>query len=84
MEDDLRARRRHQGDLRAAIAAPRASALVLAGLPLLGLLMGSGVGAEPWRVLTQTGTGQLLLVAGFVLELDGLAWSRSLVARAVR
>jgi tight adherence protein B len=84
VEDDLRARRRHRLELRAATAAPRASALLLAGLPLLGLAMGSGVGADPWAVLTTTATGQVLLVAGVALEVLGLTWSRRLVRRAVR
>jgi tight adherence protein B len=84
VEDDLRARHRHRLELRAATAAPRASASLLAGLPLLGLAMGSGVGADPWGVLTGTGVGQVLLVAGVGLEAAGLAWSRRLVARAVR
>lgn len=84
VDDDLRARRRHQQELRSATAAPRASAMLLAGLPLLGIAMGSGIGADPWHVLTATGTGQALLVAGVALELAGLAWSRRLVARALR
>lgn len=84
VEDDLRARRRHRLELRAATAGPRASAMLLAALPLLGLAMGSGVGADPWGVLTTTPTGQVLLVAGVALECAGLAWSRALVRRAVR
>ncbi|MCW2578910.1 MAG: hypothetical protein JWR82_511 [Blastococcus sp.] len=84
VEDDLRARQRHRRELRSVTAAPRASAAMLAGLPLLGLAMGSGVGADPWRVLTTTGTGQGLLVAGVALELTGLAWSARLVRRVVR
>ncbi len=84
VEDDLRARVRHRAELRAATAGPRASAAVLAGLPVLGLLMGSGVGADPWRVLTTTGTGQALLVVGVALEVAGLVWSRRLVDRALR
>jgi tight adherence protein B len=84
VEDDLRARHRHQLELRAATAAPRASALLLAGLPVLGLAMGNGVGADPWRVLTTTATGQVLLVAGVALELAGVAWSRHLIQRALR
>ncbi|TFV90551.1 pilus assembly protein TadB [Blastococcus sp. CT_GayMR16] len=84
VEDDLRARSRHRLELRGATAAPRASASLLAGLPLLGLAMGSGVGADPWAVLTGTGVGQVLLVAGVALEAAGLAWTRRLVARAVR
>jgi len=84
VEDDLRARARHRAELRAATAGPRASAVVLAGLPVLGLLMGSGVGADPWRILTTTGAGQALLVGGVALEAAGLTWSHRLVERALR
>jgi tight adherence protein B len=84
VEDDLRAQAAAETELRAAVAGPRASAAVLAGLPVLGLLMGSGVGADPWRVLTTTGTGTVLLVAGVGLEVAGLAWSARLVRRAVQ
>ena len=83
VEDDLRARHRAALELRLATAGPRAGALLLAGLPALGLAMGSGVGADPWSVLTTTGTGQVLLVAGVALELTGVAWSSRLVRRAV-
>jgi tight adherence protein B len=84
VEDDLRARRRQRSDLHSATAGSRASALLLAGLPVLALAMGSGIGADPWRVLTTTPTGQVLLVAGAALEAAGLAWSSRLVRRAVR
>ena len=84
VEDDLRARLHAEQELRSAVAGPRASATVLAGLPVLGLGMGSGVGADPWRVLTTTGTGSVLLVVGVALELAGTAWSARLVRRAVR
>jgi tight adherence protein B len=84
VEDDLRARLHAEQELRSAVAGPRASAAVLAGLPVLGLLMGSGVGADPWRVLTTTGPGTVLLVLGVALELAGTAWSARLVRRAVQ
>ena len=42
------------------------------------------MGADPWRVLTTTGTGTVLLVLGVGLELTGMAWSAGLVRRAVR
>jgi tight adherence protein B len=83
VEDDLRAQLRLQGELRAATAAPRASALLLAGLPVLAFAMGSGIGADPWAVLTGTPVGQVLLVVGVGLEAAGLAWSARLVRRAV-
>lgn len=83
VEDDVRARLRHARELRTAVAGPRASAALLAGLPLLGLAMGGGIGADPWRVLTTTGTGQMLLVLGVALEVVGLAWTARLVRGAV-
>jgi tight adherence protein B len=83
VEDDLRARAHSRRELRAALASPQASALLLAGLPVLALAMGSGIGADPWQVLTRTPVGQVLLVAGVGLEVAGLAWSRRLVARVV-
>jgi tight adherence protein B len=84
VEDDLRARQGQRRELRTSTAAPRASALLLAGLPVLGLAMGSGVGADPWRVLTTTATGQVLMIVGVALELTGLIWSRQLLRRALR
>jgi tight adherence protein B len=84
VEDDVRARSRQRQDLRSLTAGPRASAALLAGLPLLALGMGSGIGADPWHVLTATATGQVLLVLGVALEGAGLAWSARLVRRAVR
>lgn len=83
LEDDLRARHRHRLELRTATAGPRASAVVLAGLPALGLAMGAGIGADPWRVLTATGAGQVLLVTGVLLELAGVAWVGRLTRRAL-
>ncbi|GHE12134.1 type II secretion system F family protein [Klenkia taihuensis] len=81
-EDDLRARARTREELDVALAGPRASSRVLAGLPVLGLLMGAGIGADPWTVLTTTPVGTALLVAGCGLEAAGLAWTRRLTERA--
>jgi tight adherence protein B len=83
VEDDLRSRVRQQQDLRTAVAAPQASAVLLAGLPLVALAMGSGIGADPWHVLTTTPVGNGLLVVGIGLEAAGLAWSSRLVRRAL-
>ncbi|SDF58990.1 type II secretion system F family protein [Klenkia brasiliensis] len=81
-EDDLRARARTREELAVALAGPRASGRVLAGLPVIGLLMGAGIGADPWTVLTTTPVGTALLVAGCGLEAAGLAWTRRLTERA--
>ncbi|MEV6910782.1 type II secretion system F family protein [Amycolatopsis sp. NPDC051071] len=67
--------------LKAKMAGPRASAGVLAVLPLMCVLLGEGMGASPVRVLTGTGAGQLLLVVGSALIWGGTAWCRALTGR---
>ena len=47
VEDDLRARHRLRLELRTATAAPQASAALLAGLPVMGLAMGTASGRTP-------------------------------------
>lgn len=79
---DLRAGRRRQRLLAGLLAGPRASAGLLAALPVLGLLMGAALGADPLRVLTSTGPGQLALAAGVGLDLAGILWTGRLVRGA--
>jgi len=84
VETDLAKRGRQRADVRAAAAGHRATVALLAGLPVLGLAMGSGIGAEPVRILTMTPIGNVLLLTGLGLELLGLAWSRQMTGRAMR
>ncbi len=84
VESDLVGRAAQRADLRASAAGHRATVALLAGLPILGLAMGSGIGAEPVRILTSTALGQVILLGGVGLELAGLAWSRRLTLRALR
>jgi tight adherence protein B len=67
--------------LKAKMAGPRASAAVLAVLPLACLPLGEAMGAGPISVLTGTGTGQLVLVVGCGLIWAGTAWCRILTGR---
>jgi tight adherence protein B len=76
----LRAERDQRSDLRAQLAGARATAVLLAGLPALGLLIGTALGAEPLHVLLHTTAGLGCLVTGGVLEGLGLWW----VLRIVR
>ncbi|MGW0613447.1 type II secretion system F family protein [Streptomyces sp. NPDC002788] len=76
----LRAERDQRSDLRAQLAGARATAVMLAGLPALGLLIGTALGADPLHVLLHTTAGLGCLAAGGVLEGLGLWW----VARIVR
>ena len=81
---DLRARSRFIGALRAQVAGPRATAAVLAMLPVLGVLLGEGVGAHPWRVLSGSVVGQVLLVVGVTLLGAGMEWTERLIAGVSR
>lgn len=82
VRSDTEQRVRFATEVQARLAGPRATATVLAGLPLLGLMLGQAVGAAPLRVLGQTGLGQVLLVLGTCLACAGVFWSARLVAGA--
>lgn len=66
------------------LAGPRATAAVLAGLPLVGLLLGEASGARPLAVLSGTWFGQVLLVLGTGLLCAGALWTVRLTAAVVR
>jgi len=65
--------------LEAELAGPRATAKILSGLPLIGLLLGIMLGADPvgWLVGAPIGWG--CLVAGVSLTAIGAAWSQRMV-----
>ncbi|MGW6977956.1 type II secretion system F family protein [Streptomyces sp. NPDC054932] len=79
LEGALRAERDRQQTLRAQLAGARSTVVVLALLPVVGLLIGTGLGADPLRVLLHTPMGWGCLVAGGVLEALGLLWCRRIV-----
>jgi tight adherence protein B len=76
----LRAERDQRSDLRAQLAGARATAVMLAGLPALGLLIGTTLGADPLHVLLHTPAGLGCLLVGGALEASGVWW----VLRIVR
>lgn len=70
IDDDVDARA--QRDI--ALAGPITNARMLAFLPVLGVIIGVGLGADPLVFLTTTGLGRLLALAGIGAEIAGIAW----------
>ncbi|MFZ2511731.1 MAG: type II secretion system F family protein [Gordonia sp. (in: high G+C Gram-positive bacteria)] len=81
---DLVQRKEFAARTKAALAGPRATATVLACLPLLGLGLGQLIGARPVAVLLGTPIGSMLLVFGVTLAAAGVRWADAIVARAAR
>jgi tight adherence protein B len=82
LEGALCAERDQRADLRAQLAGSRSTAWMLAGLPVLGLLLGTALGADPLHVLLHTGPGLGCLLVGGVLEGMGLWWALRIVRGA--
>ncbi|WP_329013319.1 type II secretion system F family protein [Streptomyces sp. NBC_01601] len=82
LDGALRAERDQRADLRAQLSGARATALLLAVLPLFGLLLGAAMGADPLRVLLHSGAGLGCLVAGAVFEGAGVWWAARIVRGA--
>jgi tight adherence protein B len=61
------------------VAGPRMSGYIMALLPMLGLVLGAGMGADPVQVLLRSGVGNILLVVGVALTCAGLLWSARIV-----
>ncbi|WP_326819373.1 type II secretion system F family protein [Streptosporangium sp. NBC_01756] len=78
----LREAQAHRQDVAAQLAGPRATARLLAGLPVLGLLMAAGLGMRPLHFLFGSPAGAACLVVGLALDGCGLWWTRHLVIRA--
>jgi tight adherence protein B len=52
----------------------------MAVLPVLGLSLGAGMGADPVQVLTGTVVGAFCLAGGLALACVGVAWVDRIVA----
>jgi tight adherence protein B len=84
VDDDVQARRAQRRAVAAALAGPRSSGALLAGLPVLGIVLGAAMGARPLHILFDTAAGRLLLCAGVLLDVAGVAWTTRLISSAER
>jgi tight adherence protein B len=80
---DLVERARFESRVSAGMAGPRATAGVLAVLPVVGIALGQLVGADPVSFLLSGGFGGWLLAVGATLSCGGLLWSDRITARTL-
>lgn len=81
---DLTGRLRFETHVRSSLAGARATATVLAALPIPGVALGQLMGAQPLAALFGTQWGGILLLVGVTLGCAGLLWSDAITERAAR
>ncbi len=78
---DITERQRFSVRVSASMAGARATAAILAALPVLGVLLGQLIGARPLSFLLSGHAGGWLLVVGSALACGGLLWSDRITDR---
>ena len=78
----LRSDEEARAEVVAALGPPRATAKMLAALPLFGIGLGFSMGANPLSFLLHTGAGVVCLALGTALALLGVWWVERLASAA--
>jgi tight adherence protein B len=82
--EDIVERERFVARVDAGMAGARATAAVLAALPVVGIGLGQLIGADPLRFLLATPVGGWLLCAGVVFACGGLLWADRITEAVVK
>jgi tight adherence protein B len=83
LEEDVRATARIRELASAQSAGAQTTAYLLAGLPIVGIALGSGIGAHPLHELLHTRLGAICAGIALALQATGLSWANRL-ARPTR
>jgi tight adherence protein B len=81
---DLADHEQQQRSVAVALAGPRSSAGLLAGLPVVGIALGAAMGARPLTFLLGTPPGRLVCCVGVLLDAAGVIWTLRLMQQAQR
>ncbi len=76
---DIVERQRFRRQVQSALAGARASAGILAALPVAGLALGQAIGADPVSFLVRGGVGGWFLLTGVVLLAAGMLWADRII-----
>lgn len=74
LESAVREQRDVDREVQAGVAPARATGRVMAVLPVVGLLLGSGIGGDPVAVLTESWVGFVSASCGCALACAGVEW----------
>lgn len=82
-QHDIVSRQRFSDTIHAGLSGARATAAILAAMPVIGVLLGGLIGAHPLSFLLGGPLGAALLMVGVALMCAGVIWSDHIIDRVM-